>query len=160
MVLVLCEWNSLVTSEFPAQKASNMEKASIWWCHHAHTAADVNQTKLEYSVVSKTSCQLQAFYSTANKLVFGNEYTSASHELSLWFVLCCALVIILPWSWLDIWFETMRWLVLGHVTCINSATETCQPPPANYNLFVSLAFELIKMKSLMTQYASKWKDRD
>ena len=31
----LCEGNSPVTSEFPAQRASNTENVSIWWCHHA-----------------------------------------------------------------------------------------------------------------------------
>ena len=30
----LCEGKSLVTSEFPAQRASNAENVSIWWCHH------------------------------------------------------------------------------------------------------------------------------
>ena len=30
----LCGGNSLVTSEFPAQMASNMENVSIWWHHH------------------------------------------------------------------------------------------------------------------------------
>ena len=28
-----CVGNSLVTGEFPAQKASNTENVSIWWCH-------------------------------------------------------------------------------------------------------------------------------
>ena len=32
----LCEGNSLVTSEFHAQRASNMENVSIWSRHHAH----------------------------------------------------------------------------------------------------------------------------
>ena len=31
----LCEGDSPVTDEFPAQKASNAENASIWWRHHA-----------------------------------------------------------------------------------------------------------------------------
>ena len=31
----LCEGNSPVTGEFPAQGASNAEKVSIWWRHHA-----------------------------------------------------------------------------------------------------------------------------
>ena len=31
----LCVENSPVTGEFPAQKASNAENASIWWHHHA-----------------------------------------------------------------------------------------------------------------------------
>ena len=30
----LCVGNSLVTGEFPAQKASNAENVSIWWRHH------------------------------------------------------------------------------------------------------------------------------
>ena len=30
----LCEGNSPVTGEFPAQRASNAENVSIWWCHH------------------------------------------------------------------------------------------------------------------------------
>ena len=30
----LCAENSPVTGESPAQKASNMENVSIWWCHH------------------------------------------------------------------------------------------------------------------------------
>ena len=31
----LCERNSPVTGELPAQRASNTENVSIWWCHHA-----------------------------------------------------------------------------------------------------------------------------
>ena len=31
----LCEGNSPVTGEFPAQTASNTENVSIWWRHHA-----------------------------------------------------------------------------------------------------------------------------
>ena len=30
----LCKGNSLVTGEFPAQRASNAENVSIWWCRH------------------------------------------------------------------------------------------------------------------------------
>ena len=30
----LYEWNSPVTGEFPAQRASNAETVSIWWRHH------------------------------------------------------------------------------------------------------------------------------
>ena len=30
----LCERNSPVTGEFPAQRASNPENTSIWWRHH------------------------------------------------------------------------------------------------------------------------------
>ena len=37
-----CERNSLVTAEFPAQKANNAKKVSIWWCHHAKRRCDVS----------------------------------------------------------------------------------------------------------------------
>ena len=30
----LCEGNSPVTGEFPAQRASSAENVSIWWRHH------------------------------------------------------------------------------------------------------------------------------
>ena len=33
-VIGLCEGNSPVTGEFPAQRASNVENVSIWWRHH------------------------------------------------------------------------------------------------------------------------------
>ena len=55
-----------------------------------------------------------------------------------------ALYRILSWSWLNIWFEPMRWFVLDHVTGISSATTTCQPRSAKHDLCVSLAFEIIK----------------
>ena len=34
----LCEGNSPVTGEFPAQRASNAENVSIWWRHHVDAA--------------------------------------------------------------------------------------------------------------------------
>ena len=34
-VIGLCEWNSPVTGEFPAQRASDMENVFIWWRHRA-----------------------------------------------------------------------------------------------------------------------------
>ena len=33
-ITALCAGNSPVTGEFPAQRASNAEKVSIWWRHH------------------------------------------------------------------------------------------------------------------------------
>ena len=37
-VTCLCEGNSPVTGEFPAQRASNAENVSIWWRHHDQNA--------------------------------------------------------------------------------------------------------------------------
>ena len=36
-VIGLCEGNSPVTGEFPAQRASNAENISIWWRHHGRS---------------------------------------------------------------------------------------------------------------------------
>ena len=36
----LCEGNSPVTGEFPTQRASNVENASIWWHHHVSLNLD------------------------------------------------------------------------------------------------------------------------
>ena len=33
-IIGLCEGNSPGTGEFPVQRASNAENASIWWRHH------------------------------------------------------------------------------------------------------------------------------
>ena len=39
----LCEWNPLVTSGFPSQRASNMENISIWWRYHEfHACCDIH----------------------------------------------------------------------------------------------------------------------
>ena len=40
----LCEENSPVTDEFPAQRASNVENVSIWWRHHANND-NISKTK-------------------------------------------------------------------------------------------------------------------
>ena len=39
----LCVMNSPVTGEFPAQRASNAENASIWWRHHVVPEPGHNQ---------------------------------------------------------------------------------------------------------------------
>ena len=42
----LCVGNSPVTSEFPAQKTSNMEHVSIWWRHHDISGLTVRNSTL------------------------------------------------------------------------------------------------------------------
>ena len=46
----LCEGNSLVTSEFPTQRASKAENVSIWWHHHEQNtkALDVLYHQIPY----------------------------------------------------------------------------------------------------------------
>ena len=38
----LCEGNSPMTGEFPAQRASNAEEVSIWWRHHVECLSHCN----------------------------------------------------------------------------------------------------------------------
>ena len=40
-VTSLCEGNSLVTGEFPAQMASNTENVFIWWRHHVTASTNI-----------------------------------------------------------------------------------------------------------------------
>ena len=39
-VTSLCEGNSLMTGEFPAQRASNAENVSTWWRHHINLVSN------------------------------------------------------------------------------------------------------------------------
>ena len=51
----LCAGNSQVTGEFPAQRASNAENASIWWRHHVLSKHCVHTTyAVKYSTRSLT----------------------------------------------------------------------------------------------------------
>ena len=49
----LCAGNSLITGEFPAQKTSNAENVSIWWCHHG------------FNIVSSAAVGLEVVNATA-----------------------------------------------------------------------------------------------
>ena len=40
----LCEGNSPVTSEFPAQRTCNAENVSIWWRHHVKCMAAITRS--------------------------------------------------------------------------------------------------------------------
>ena len=44
----LCEGNSPVTGEFPAQRASNAENVSIWWSHHIVFNGAVIESEIYY----------------------------------------------------------------------------------------------------------------
>ena len=48
----LCAGNSPVTGEFPAQKASNAENATIWWRHHD------NSTRLYDILYNDVGCMI------------------------------------------------------------------------------------------------------
>ena len=59
----LCAGNSPGTGEFPAQRASNAENVSIWWCHHDPCDNGGKLYRWRYSEVS-----LKSYYCSRNKL--------------------------------------------------------------------------------------------
>ena len=83
----LCEGNSPVTGEFPVKRASNVEKVSIWWCHHGHLP--LAQTwelvwQKQVSRAGKSSCIPQILWGVITcpcswSLMFPHKYTSRSN---------------------------------------------------------------------------------
>ena len=57
-VIGLCEGNSQMSGEFPAQGASNVEHASIWWRHHGLLPS-------RHQVITRTSVDLTSTVSPA-----------------------------------------------------------------------------------------------
>ena len=51
----LCEGNSPVTGEFPAQMASNAEIIPIWWRHHVKLITDIEKNVTSSKLLKKTS---------------------------------------------------------------------------------------------------------
>ena len=68
----LCKGNSLVTSKFFAQRASNAENVSVWWRHH-----DINVT---FETVAKYSLDNVSKQQTA--------YIICINDKNLYFILC------------------------------------------------------------------------
>ena len=98
----LCEGNSLVTGEFPAQRASNAENVSIWWRHHG----------LE-------DCPGPRFNRKTVFPVIGFECTFTTLEIQIWlpdFILGISSVrIFCAWP---IWAEVTSYL--GNDTVVSS----------------------------------------
>ena len=59
----LCGGNSPVTGEFPAQRASNAENASIWWRHYVHwpLLCCIPYSRLYHEVVIEISSVSRVF---------------------------------------------------------------------------------------------------
>ena len=76
----LCEGNSPMTGESPAQRASNAEKVSIWWRHHgwlkgsldqdSRTRSDYNRIPLVLMFTVKTSLSQLEKYKKERALRF------------------------------------------------------------------------------------------
>ena len=70
----LCEGNSLVTGEYPAQRASNTENVSIWWCHHESSITNsplpTNHFKIAWSYWKDSLSGVPDFFAR-NKILSG-----------------------------------------------------------------------------------------
>ena len=70
-LLAICKGNSPVTGEFPVQRASNAEIASIWWRHRADFALfllfEWPQCRLGYFIVMWSCGQLLKFQRNRKK---------------------------------------------------------------------------------------------
>ena len=58
----LCVWNSPLTSDFPAQMASNAENVSIWWRHQVFVVYMGNQIELLASYWKSLIWLIQVIY--------------------------------------------------------------------------------------------------
>ena len=70
----LYEGNSLVTGEFPAQRASNAENVSIWWRHHEITLHNWYDHYLEHA----QGRILQTVYELTTKIIKKQKQIRAS----------------------------------------------------------------------------------
>ena len=60
----LCEGNSPMTGEFPAQRASNAENVSIWWRRHVHKIYFSQQQNIK---LHRSLCPMLLFFDFAAK---------------------------------------------------------------------------------------------
>ena len=63
----LCEGNSLVAGEFPAQRTSNVENISIWWRYHVQL--HFLGLKLPYSICKKKKFLLMGLIANKSAMV-------------------------------------------------------------------------------------------
>ena len=57
----LCEGNSSLTGEFPAQRASNTESVSIWWRHQNHVSPPVFIDVINLKVLLLYICEISVW---------------------------------------------------------------------------------------------------
>ena len=67
----LCEGNSPVTGEFPAQRASNVENVSIWWRHRGQTGYVPNVATLQWRVLLGSLYVVNIHIGSALYILFG-----------------------------------------------------------------------------------------
>ena len=82
----LCVWNSPVTGEFPAKRASDAENVSIWWRHHS--IVSLKELYIPRTIIFFISFRTirRIHYWTGTSDLWNNKGTNEWHHLSasLW----------------------------------------------------------------------------
>ena len=77
----LCAGNSTVTSEFPAQRASNAKNVSIWWRHHELFMSFFMKTRQIWGI-----WKLRPAYSPETPNLGQNRWCFVSCDLEIWWM--------------------------------------------------------------------------
>ena len=149
----LCEGNSPVIGEFPAQRASNAQNVSIWWRHHditrtncdqelwPHSVRDDYQTVVAGEIISSWDLKKHTW-----KLVVSNsgEFVIFQNKLSI----CIYLMIYLPWLWAPVLDMSWWRLLMGMFSallalCVWNSPVTGEfpsqiPVTRSFNVFFDL----------------------
>ena len=113
----LCPGNPLVTGEFPAQRASNTENASIGWRHHV-TAASWNI--LDVNIDSAVFFAKNNIRFSLLSQMFAPEYLRT--YMSFWLIMLGCLWYIVT----DINFNEIRAYSINFIHCFKWVVITCQ----------------------------------
>ena len=106
----LCEGNSLLTSEFPSQRASNMENVSIWWRHHENGSWLVQSVVFILSISNQLLKLHELIILSLQTLIIGE---AESNLMQRRFI--CSLSTF--------WQQNTLWLVSHH--SLISTVQTC-----------------------------------
>ena len=92
----LCEGNSSVTGEFPAQKASNTKNVSIWWRHHG--LSDMSHISLSHHGMEMLStplahCQGNPAFTSGLLFVFNSDQLTHTFSTFLFKMYGCTMGI-------------------------------------------------------------------
>ena len=98
----LCEGNSPVTGEFPAQRASNAENVSIWWRHHEVTTKHIKGETVTW-FLRRTACTHTHTTRPSSHCVPYTHFRSVS--LSLFYL---SSTFPIPWQILNYIISTHR----------------------------------------------------
>ena len=79
----LCAGNSLVTDEFPAQRASNAKNVSIWWRHHGCVLC-WQPPKKPFETKGRVSIDFRRYHTYMTSLLSSQACILTSNLLMLW----------------------------------------------------------------------------